>query len=290
MKAPRHKFILGEGDDAAWFHLAQHLHSFIYAARDKEGQVVSLHQLVWAGARTPSVTPLGIIGWVTCLQNSENGDALPLGSEMWMRVHVCRQCPCQTLKWSPSKYGPKLPPPERHGTVLRCCDADEVVLLYREWDTFHAPAKSESTLSLYHAPGVAPLQPSAAEMFAAGSASSAVAEKEGSGAGPGLSAEPPACSTSSSQSPPAVLVVSQASAVAEQQKGLASVVESHAASNPVSRPSHDIASTICLSKTCSSTTSASTVVESGATGTAALEQAIKQRAGEISVSGRWIGI
>ena len=82
MKAPRHKFILGEGDDAAWIHLAQHLHSFIYAARDKEGQVVSLHQLVWAGARTLSVTPLGIIGWVTCLQNSENGEPLPLGSDI----------------------------------------------------------------------------------------------------------------------------------------------------------------------------------------------------------------
>ena len=78
MKLPSHALILGEGDDVAWRKLSQHADSFIFAAWDEAHHLVSLHQLTWTGARKPSSTPTGIIGWVRCHQNAGTGDPLPL--------------------------------------------------------------------------------------------------------------------------------------------------------------------------------------------------------------------
>ena len=80
MKLHPDSLILGEGDEAEWRNLQKHRHSFLFAAWDVDHQVVSLHELRWTGAsiaRKPVATPRGMFGWVTCLQNSDTGAALP---------------------------------------------------------------------------------------------------------------------------------------------------------------------------------------------------------------------
>ena len=168
MKLPSHALILGEGDDVAWSKLSLHKDSFILAAWDEAYHLVSLHQLTWAGVRKPYCTSTGVIGYVSCQQNAGPGKPLPLAKEAGsgaIRVHVCRGCPCRAW-YNPSRYG-DVPPPARHGTVLRYCEAEEVVQLSSEWHSLHQLSPS------------APALPVADTAAVGACASSAVAEGGG---------------------------------------------------------------------------------------------------------------
>ena len=120
--------ILDEGDDNTWKKFTEHSHSFLFAAVADQTQVVSLHELEW-DRRKPRPFPSGALGWVTCHQNAGAGE--PLSLHYNCRVHVCRQWPC-TAVWPPSKYG-DVPPPARHGKIVRLCDAGECVPIDAAW-------------------------------------------------------------------------------------------------------------------------------------------------------------
>ena len=112
--------LLGEGDDDAWKKVTDHQHRFLFAAISDQNQVASLHELEW-DRRRPRPNLAGATGWVRCFQNFVAAE--PLSLTHCFRVHVCRQCPC-TAMWPASKYG-DLPPPARHGKILRLCEAGE---------------------------------------------------------------------------------------------------------------------------------------------------------------------
>ena len=103
-------FAAGDGDVDA---LAWETGSFVYAA-EAEGAVEAVHELRWDPAPRRTAQS-GIIGFAARLQSWPRDAAWLAGP---CRVHVCRHCPC-TAMFAAGKYGPKLPPPFRHGRLLR---------------------------------------------------------------------------------------------------------------------------------------------------------------------------
>ena len=241
--------ILGEGDDNSWSALSEHSHSFLFAAIEDQ-QVVSLHELQW-DRRKPRVFASGLTGWVRCRQNAAAGE--PLSLTYRCRVHVCRQCPC-TAMWPPSKYG-DVPPPARHGRVVRLCDAAEILSIEAAWNRLLddiRPARPDDD------EGVTPAldAPLASTFVGAMSApTSAVADGAPTGSQlQGLQDE----------------VISAANLVgarAEAEPGMTSALDAHAPAtlvDAVSKPTSAVAERLCTS--------------------------ILARADEISVAGAWIGV
>ena len=134
--------ILGQGDEDTWKKLCEHEHSFLFAAVDQSNScITSLHELVWCRTKARA-RATGATGWVLCRQNGAHS---PLGLIHPFRIHLCRQCPC-TAVYPASKYG-DVPPPARHGKIVRLCERGEIVSMESEWNSLLGKIEGASAVT-----------------------------------------------------------------------------------------------------------------------------------------------
>ena len=264
--------IVGEGDENTWKKLTEHEHSFLFAAVVDQAQVTSLHELVWCRAK-PRARATGATGWVTCRQNSAAGESLGLTHSF--RVHVCRQWPC-TAVYHPAKYG-AVPPPARHGKIVRLCERGEIVSMESAWssllkDIEGASAVAEAVAEASDAPLPTTLVDAMSEP------ASAVTERAPRGSKRKLSGDAKVFQDE---------VVSAANVVgarAENEQGVTSALDAPLPGTVVEAMSEP---TSAVAQRVSEPTSAVAEKSSDAE---TIRTLIMARADEISVAGAWIGV
>ena len=247
--------ILGQGEEKTWKKLTEHEHFFLFAAVADQSQVVSLHELKW-DRRRPRPWSSGAVGWVTCRQNSAAGEPLSRGGGF--RVHVCRQWPC-TAVHHPSKYG-DVPPPARHGKIVRLCAEGESVPIEKAWRSLLKDierGRADDMTPKHDMASAEDAPVPAALVDAMSEATSAVAEQAPTALQPSLRQDE------------VISVANVVGAPAEAEQGVTSALDAP------------------LPTTLSQATSAVAERPSDAE---AIRTMIMARADEISVAGAWVGL